>query len=184
MQAFRDYLISEYKEQAKGFVAVEFKFSHNVNLKADKASKKGTASSIARPIRVDIIKVNMKFVDRNLDVLHTASIQFENNVIPKTKAKQLVNIAPKELEVKFGFAKKEICKVIHDELNEKSNELKLRLNNLESYIGSSGIIPTEFKGEAIKIEETEQLIPFSLSKKIIYNIIELFLLISLHFQLL
>ena len=152
MQAFRDYLISEYKEQAKGFVAVEFKFSHNVNLKADKETKK--------PIRVDIIKVNMKFVDRNLDVLHTASIQFENNVIPKTKAKQLVNIAPKELEVKFGFAKKEICKVIHDELNEKSNELKLRLNNLESYIGSSGIIPNEFKGEVIRVED-EQLIPGS-----------------------
>ena len=147
MQAFRDYLITEYKEQAKGFVAVEFKFSHSVNLKADKATK--------TPLRVDIIKVNMKFVNKNLDVLHTASIQFENNVIPKAKAKQLVNIAPKELEVKFGFAKKEICKVIYDELNQKRSEINLRLSNLESYIGSSGIIPTEFKGEVIKVEDEQ-----------------------------
>ena len=147
MQAFRDYLITEYKEQAKGFVAVEFKFSHSVNLKADKATK--------TPLRVDIIKVNMKFVNKNLDVLHTASIQFENNVIPKAKAKQLVNIAPKELEVKFGFAKKEICKVIYDELNEKRSEINLRLNNLSNYIGSSGIIPTEFKGEVIKVEDEQ-----------------------------
>ena len=147
MQAFRDYLITEYKEQAKGFVAVEFKFSHSVNLKADKATK--------TPLRVDIIKVNMKFVNKNLDVLHTASIQFENNVIPKAKAKQLVNIAPKELEVKFGFAKKEICKVIYDELNEKRSDLTLRLNNLSNYIGSSGIIPTEFKGEVIKVEDEQ-----------------------------
>ena len=152
MDAFRDYLITEYKNQAKGFVAVEFKFAHSVNLKADKATK--------TPLRVDIIKVNMKFVDRNLDVLHTASIQFENNVIPKAKAKQLVNIAPKELEVKFGFAKKEICKLISNELNEKLSELKLKLNNLESYVGSSGIIPTEFKGELVKVED-EQLIPGS-----------------------
>ena len=147
MQAFRDYLITEYKEQAKGFVAVEFKFSHSVNLKADKATK--------TPLRVDIIKVNMKFVNKNLDVLHTASIQFENNVIPKAKAKQLVNIAPKELEVKFGFAKKEICKVIYDELNEKRSEINLRLNNLSNYIGSSGIIPNEFQGEVIKVEDEQ-----------------------------
>ena len=147
MQAFRDYLITEYKEQAKGFVAVEFKFSHSVNLKADKATK--------TPLRVDIIKVNMKFVNKNLDVLHTASIQFENNVIPKAKAKQLVNIAPKELEVKFGFAKKEICKVIYDELNEKRSDLTLRLNNLSNYIGSSGIIPNEFQGEVIKVEDSQ-----------------------------
>ena len=152
LDAFRDYLITEYKDQAKGFVAVEFKFAHSVNLKADKATK--------RPLRVDIIKVNMKFVDKNLDVLHTASIQFENNVLPKSKAKQLVNIAPKELEVKFGFAKKEICKAIYDELNEKRSELNLRLNNLENYIGSSGIIPNEFKGEIVNIS-SEQLIPGS-----------------------
>ena len=141
-------------------MAVEFKFAHSVNLKADKATKKGATSSMARPLRVDIIKVNMKFVDKNLDVLHTASIQFENNVLPKSKAKQLVNIAPKELEVKFGFAKKEICKAIYDELNEKRSELNLRLNNLENYIGSSGIIPNEFKGELVNIS-SEQLIPGS-----------------------
>ena len=138
---------------------MEFKFIHSVNIKPDKALGSSIASSIARPLRNDIIKVNMKFVDKNLDVLHTASIQFENNVIPKAKAKQLVNIALKELEIKFGFAKKEICQLIHDELNEKRSELDLRLSNLESYVGSSGIIPTEFRGEVVKVGDASSLTP-------------------------
>lgn len=150
MDNFKNYLVSEFKEQAKGYAAVEFKFNHSVNLKNDKATSK--------PLRIDIIKVNMKFVDKSMNILHTASIQFENNVIPKTKAKTLVNISPKELENKFAIAKKEICKIIHDELNEKNKDIEIRMNNLKEYIGGVGIIPNEFKGEVIKVED-EQLIP-------------------------
>ena len=117
MNAFKDYLITEYKDKAQGFVATEFKFTHSTNIKLDKTSNKH--------LKIDIIKVTLKLFDKDLNQLHTASISFENNVIPKTKAKQLINISPIELENKFGFAKHEICNEIYKELKEKGEDCDL-----------------------------------------------------------
>ena len=148
MESFKEYLISEYKDKAKGFVATEFKFLHSTNLKLDRKS--------SRYIKIDTIKVTVKFFDKNLKLLHTGTIQFENNIIPKSKAESLVNISPKELEVKFGFAKKEICQEIFKEYREKSSEINLKIDNLKNYIGCEGIIPKEFKGEVINVTEEEK----------------------------
>lgn len=148
MEQFKDYLISEYREKAIGYVAVEFKFAHTTNIKLDKQTKKH--------LKNDIIKVTLKFFNKDLKLLHTASIQFENNVIPKSKAETLINISPKELEVKFGFARREICTEIFKELKEKKDELNLKIDNLNSYIGKDGIIPKEFKGEVINVLEEKQ----------------------------
>ena len=145
MENFKNYLISEYKEKAKGFVAVDTKFSHSNCLKIDKKTKK--------TLKKDIIKVSIKFFNKDLKLLYTANLQFENNILPKSKAETLINISPKELENKFAFAKKEICEEIYKELKEKQDEIQLKIENLAQYIGKEGIIPSEFKGETIKVVE-------------------------------
>ena len=104
MNSFKDYLVQEYREKAKGFVAVEMKFSHSFNIKSE------TKSGVVR--KNDSIKVAMKFVDKDLNVLYNTSIVFENNMIPKRLHKSFVNISPKELENKFNVAKDDICKEI------------------------------------------------------------------------
>lgn len=111
MNQFKEYLIQEYREKAKGFVAVEIKFSHSFNIKTE------AKSGVVR--KNDSIKVAMKFVDKELNVLYTASIVFENNLIPKRLHKSFINISPKELENKFNVAKKDICKEILKEYEEK-----------------------------------------------------------------
>ncbi len=148
MNAFKDYLITEYKDKAQGFVATEFKFTHSTNIKLDKTTNKH--------LKIDIIKVTLKLFDKDLNQLHTASISFENNVIPKNKAKQLINISPKELENKFGFAKHEICNEIYKELKEKLDEIQLKLDNLSQYSGIKSIISNEFKGEIINVLDTQE----------------------------
>ena len=148
MNAFKDYLITEYKDKAQWFVATEFKFNYSTNIKFDKTTNKH--------LKIDIIKVTLKLFDKDLNQLHTASISFENNVIPKTKAKQLINISPKELENKVGFAKHEICNEIYKELKEKLDEIQLKLDNLSQYSGIKSIIPNEFKGEIINVLDTQE----------------------------
>lgn len=141
MEQFKAYLIDEFKEAAKGYVATEFKFTHSTNIKIDKTSNV--------PLKNDVIKVNIKFVDKNMNVLKTAIVTFENNVLTKANAKKLINIAPAELENKFNVAKKEICSELMDELVRKCNDINDKISDLKKYIGVDGIIPTEFKGEAI-----------------------------------
>ena len=160
MEDFKNYLISEFKEQAKGYAAVEFKFSHFTTLKSDKETKK--------LLHFDIIKVNMKFADKAMNILHAASIQFENNIIPKAKAKAFINISPKELEVKFGLAKKEICEDILRELKEKEKDITVKICNIHDYMGTKSIISKEFQGKVIKVED-EEIIPGSIKIKPEYD---------------
>ena len=145
MDAFKEYIIAEYHDKAKSYVATEFKFAHSTGIKLDKPSK--------RHLKVDIIKVTVKLFDKDLNLLHTGTITFENNIIPKSKAESLINISPKELENRFAAAKRDICKVILDELTQKKSDILLKIDNLNAFIGSSGIIPTEFKGEVINVLE-------------------------------
>ena len=97
MEPFKNLIIDEFRDKAKGFAATEFKFSHSVNIKIDKLSK--------IPLKNDIIKVKVTFIDKDFNTLLTSTLSFENNVLSKTTAKKMVNVAPKELENRFNVAK-------------------------------------------------------------------------------
>ena len=145
MQQFIDYLTTEYRDKATGFAAIDTKFTHSSTIKIDKKSNV--------PLKNDIIKVNITFYDKSMNKLYSSAISFENNILPKTQAKKLVNIAPKELENKFATAKNEICNVILHELIDKRRELNEKIDDIAEYKGVHGVIPTEFKGENITISE-------------------------------
>ena len=156
MQQFIDYLTTEYKDKATGFAAIDTKFTHSSTIKIDKKSNV--------PLKNDIIKVSITFYDKSMNKLYSSAISFENNLLPKTQAKKLVNIAPKELENKFATAKNEICNVILRELIDKRNELNEKIDDITKYKGVHGVIPTEFKGESITITEGVE-IPVKLKPK-------------------
>ena len=144
MEAFKQYLIDEFKERAKGYVAVEFRFTHGVNVKKDKETN--------TLLKIDIIKTLIRFVDKDMNTLFTTSISFENNTIPKSKHKQFVNISPKELNNKFGFAKNEIIRTIMTENVLKRDELNDKINNLQTYLGNNNdIIKPQFKGNVVNV---------------------------------
>ncbi len=144
MLAFKEYLIEEYKTQAKQYAAVEFKFTHSTNVKTDKRS--------GCVLKNDIVKVAVRFVDKDMNTLFSGNIAFVNNVIEKKKEKCLINISPKELNNKFAFAKREILETIMNEYCEKRDELNRKINSLQSYYGNDGdIIDRRVKGESIRI---------------------------------
>ncbi len=143
MEAFKNLIIDEFRDKAKGFVATEFKFTHTVNIKIDKVTK--------IPLRNDVIKVKVTFIDKDFNTLLTNTLSFENNVLNKTTAKKMVNVAPKELENRFNVAKKSIVSLIMDEYMERLSDAQTKINDLKSYYGADdGIIPHEFKGEQVK----------------------------------
>ena len=150
MNSFKEYLIQEYREKAKGFVAVEMKFSHSFNIKTD--AKSGVVS------KNDSFIVAMKFVDKELNTLFTTSIVFENSLIPKHLHKSFVNISPKELENRFNAAKNEIRDVIANDYLCKKKELDGKLTSLTNYLGTprTNIIPAQFKGESINIVDQNE----------------------------
>ena len=144
MQALKEYLINEFRDKARGYVAVEFKFMHYTKIKPDKPSGVN--------LKIDAVKVCLRFVDRDLNTLHNCSVVFENNVIPKSKEKSFVNISPKELNNKFAFAKSEIVKLIMQEYVEKRDEINVKINELSLFAGNaSDVITPKMKGEVVKI---------------------------------
>ena len=145
MESFINYLINEYKDNTTGYAAIDTKFTHSSTIKIDKASNV--------PIKNNIIKVSITFYDKSMNKLYSSAISFENNLLPKSQAKKLVNIAPKELENKFACAKDEICNNILRELLEKRKELNEKIDDIIRYKGVNGVIPSEFKGESITITE-------------------------------
>ena len=156
MQALKGYLIEEFQDRVNGYVACEFKFSHSVKIKLDKSS--GVS------LKIDVVKVGLRFVDRELNTLLNCSMVFENNVIPKNKEKSLVNISPKELNNKFAFAKREIVESIMSEYIEKRDEINTKIDELKSYAGNvSDIIKPCLKGETVKL--TEENVEKSMIKK-------------------
>ena len=156
MQQFIDYLTTEYRDKATGYAAIDTKFTHSSTIKIDKFSNV--------TLKNNIIKVGITFYDKSMNKLYSANISFENNILPKTQAKKLVNIAPKELENKFATAKNEICNVILRELLDKRNELNEKIDDITKYKGVDGVIPAEFKGESITITESHE-IPVKLKPK-------------------
>ena len=149
MEALKTYLVDEFKNRAKGYVAVEFKFSHNVNVRNDKKSK--------IPLKIDVIKVSLRFVDKAMNTLLSSNIVFENNAIPKSKEKQFINISPKELNNKFCFAKHEIIRTIMNEYISKRDELIAKIDSLKSYSGNDNdIIDSKFKGQIVDIVDSDK----------------------------
>ena len=149
MQALKQYLIQEYRDKAKGYVACEFKFAHYTKIKPDKAS--GVS------LKIDVVKVSIRFVNRDMNTLHNCSVVFENNVIPKSKEKSFINISAKELNNKFAFAKAEIVKLIMDEYIEKRDELNAKIDELKAYSGNeSDIIKPSMKGEVVNVADTSR----------------------------
>ena len=149
MEALKAYLVDEFKNRAKGYVAVEFKFSHNVNVRIDKKSK--------IPLKIDVIKVSLRFVDKAMNTLLSSNIVFENNAIPKSKEKQFINISPKELNNKFCFAKHEIIRTIMNEYISKRDELIAKIDSLKSYAGNDNdIIDSKFKGQIVNIVDSDK----------------------------
>ena len=149
MEALKAYLVDEFKNRAKGYVAVEFKFSHNVNVRIDKKSK--------IPLKIDVIKVSLRFVDKAMNTLLSSNIVFENNAIPKSKEKQFINISPKELNNKFCFAKHEIIRTIMNEYISKRDELNAKIDSLKSYAGNDNdIIDSKFKGQIVNIVDSDK----------------------------
>ena len=146
MQSFKDYVIQEFKSQANTYAAVEFKFSHGVGSKVDKKSE--------LIMKVDYIKAAIKFYDKDMNLLISKILPFENNEVPKSIAKKLVNISPDELTNRFNEARQEICSVIMKEYSSKMEELSEKINDLKIYIGHSGdITPDKFKGESVVTED-------------------------------
>ena len=144
MQAFKDYVIEEFRELARGFVGVEFKFSHGVGTKADKKTE--------TLLKIDSVKCNVKFYDKDMNLLCARLLSFENDVVPKSFAKKLVNISADELANRFCSAKNEICKIIMDEYNERRLDITDRIFDLSKYCGGSvnNVTPPEFAGESIQ----------------------------------
>ena len=158
MQALKDYLIDEFRDKAKNYVACEFKFVHSTKLKPDKSSSVN--------LKIDVVKIGLRFVDRDLNTLHNCSVVFENNVIPKSKERSFVNISPKELNNRFAFAKSEIVKSIMDEYKEKRDELNTKIEDLKTYLGNaSDVIAPKMKGEIVKVvDDTANNTPKKISK--------------------
>ena len=149
MNSFKDYVIEEFKEQAKDYVGTEFKFSHGISLKKDKKTQ-----SI---LNIDVIKVGIKFYDKDMNLLTSKTLIFENNDMNKRVRKSLINISPDELINRFNGAKDEICQVIMNDLMSRGDEIGLKVKSLQRYHGSKGeVIPTEFKGESVNVREEEQ----------------------------
>ena len=148
MESFKEYLINEFKDRVKGFVGVEFKFSHGVNMRTDNVTK--------IPLKVDVVKVSLRFVDKDLNTLLSSNVVFENNAIQKSKEKQFINISPKELNNKFCFAKSEIIRTIMNEYINKRDELNEKIDSLKSYAGNDNeVIDSRFKGDVVNVVEKE-----------------------------
>ena len=151
MQALKEYLINEFRDKARGYVAVEFKFSHSTKIKPDKPS--GVS------LKIDVVKVSIRFVNRDMNTLHNCSVVFENNVIQKSKEKSFINISPKELNNKFAFAKNEIIKTIMDEYKEKRDEINVKINELSLFAGNAtDVIRPKMKGETVKIADEDNVV--------------------------
>ena len=144
MESFEQYLLQEYKDIS--YNVVNFQYSHNTSIKMAKKTN--------IPIKQNTVFVNIKFYNKNVDLIKSVNIKFVNNILAKVCEKKLVNIAPSELNNKFMIARGEIIKTIYDKLAIKYNKIKSKINDLNDYRGKpndSIAINYEFKGEQIDI---------------------------------
>lgn len=145
MQSFKDYIIQEFN--VDGTTSILFRFTHSLTVKIDRKTKK--------PLNNHTITTQVQFYDRDLSLLRRETLKFVNNVLSKKDSERLVNIAPKELENRFNFARKEIVQEIQREYIDKINEIneKICALNLYENVNTNEVICSEFKGELVQIND-------------------------------
>ena len=123
--ALEDYILNEFKDTQTEFAARNIKYSFNSIV-----SNKGVN---------DVITMNIKIYDDNMNLLDSKSIKFinegfaqgsESYKLAKPCEKKLVNIDVNELNVLFTKALDDIKNEIAKEYNAKINEFKAKLECL------------------------------------------------------
>ena len=125
MNALEDYILNEFKDTQTLFAARNIKYSFNSIV-----SNKGVN---------DVITMNIKIYDDNMNLLDSKAIKFINEgfaqgsksyKLAKPCEKKLVNIDVNELNVLFTKALDDIKNEIAKEYNAKINEFKAKLECL------------------------------------------------------
>ena len=116
MNALEDYILNEFKDTQTEFAARNIKYSFNRTV-----SNKGVN---------DVITMNIKIYDDNMNLLDSKAIKFINYKLAKPCEKKLVNIDVNELNVLFTKALDDIKNEIAKEYNAKINEFKAKLECL------------------------------------------------------
>ena len=119
MNALEDYILNEFKDNKTEFAARNIKYSFNRTV-----SNKGILN--------DVIRMNIKIYDDNMNLLDGKAIKFINYKLAKPCEKKLVNIDVNELNVLFMKALDDIKNEIAKEYNAKINEFKAKLECLRS----------------------------------------------------
>ena len=114
--ALEDYILNEFKDTQTEFAARNIKYSFNKTV-----SNKGVN---------DVITMNIKIYDDNMNLLDSKAIKFINYKLAKPCEKKLVNIDVNELNVLFTKALDDIKNEIAKEYNAKINEFKAKLECL------------------------------------------------------
>ena len=125
--ALEDYILNEFKDTQTEFAARNIKYSFNRTV-----SNKGVN---------DVITMNIKIYDDNMNLLDSKAIKFinkgfaqgsESYKLAKPCEKKLVNIDVNELNNLFMKALDDIKNEIAKEYNAKINEFKAKLECLRS----------------------------------------------------
>ena len=125
MNALEDYILNEFKDTQTEFAARNIKYSFNSIV-----SNKGVN---------DVITMNIKIYDDNMNLLDSKAIKFinegfaqgsESYKLAKPCEKKLVNIDVNELNNLFTKALDDIKNEIAKEYNAKINEFKAKLECL------------------------------------------------------
>ena len=116
--ALEDYILNEFKDTQTEFAARNIKYSFNSIV-----SNKGVN---------DVITMNIKIYDDNMNLLDSKAIKFINYKLAKPCEKKLVNIDVNELNDLFTKALDDIKNEIAKEYNAKINEFKAKLECLRS----------------------------------------------------
>ena len=123
--ALEDYILNEFKDTQTEFAARNIKYSFNSIV-----SNKGVN---------DVITMNIKIYDDNMNLLDSKAIKFINYKLAKPCEKKLVNIDVNELNNLFTKALDDIKNEIAKEYNAKINEFKAKLECLCSRNGLSDL---------------------------------------------
>ena len=114
--ALEDYILNEFKDTQTEIAARNIKYSFNSIV-----SNKGVN---------DVITMNIKIYDNNMNLLNSKAIKFINYKLAKPCEKKLVNIDVNELNNLFTKALDDIKNEIAKEYNAKINEFKAKLECL------------------------------------------------------
>ena len=138
MDAFEEYLLREY-QPLSNVVCNKFTFTHCTKRKIDKTSQV--------PVINNIINVKIESYDEKHNLIATHCEKFIDGHISRTKQNKLINISPDELNNRFGAAKLQISQTINAEYTNKLNDIQEKINELNSYVKSNGVIPNQFINE-------------------------------------